>query len=840
MAVFTEDFESVLANPPWRTDIGEGTVERSSTHKVAGTYSMRMYLEAVTGYSNARSQCQFEGDASSGVGKYVTNGDVWGYKFAIYVPSDFEEDTFQDVIFELKSVVQVPNTVGHNPCFAIGITGDQFVIGTKSFHASPAYEYEVNTIDPNAATVVPGNWHYFVCNIHYEHDPAIGGYNKVYMKVGSEPTTSDLIYNYVGQTGYNITEKLGYAVLAVYKWSWNNDANVNISIAAGVTKREYWFDEYLTQDSEININQDMARVSTYTAGELTEWRRRWAANEYPTAITRITDSANNFNGLTLSASYVDPKGSNNEIFWHTLSVVVETAYDPGSSDTETRPYREARRMRDASFKRLMTEETTYDTKLKEFILSQIRHASVDFSNRTMWTLNIGSQMPMFNVGEWLAMFFHAYEYCEDLFDAGETTEIEDWLTDAGNFFRDNIHNMLDRLWGDRENDDYSPSGYTNAVHDANINWSGGGHSGGFHTHVGGHKCSAPMVWHYQNRLTSQVKTYAYIGHHLDITALRESSGRIFKEFVKFNTFSDGLTVEYERGYEEAKPEAGFYYAGGNTTLHLMEIAGLFARGGDTTLFDYTTTDGFYTTGDDPTYGFGGTKSIWKVVQTVCELKRGDFVDDVGLTGANKIYSKRIESARSIDGDDPYDTFTSVRTIYAKEHYYAEFNSYYQDTYVRESYLQCLNTGGVRIAPSASFKNDEGSWGTTATMELMHWNMDQWGTPYSEAPYVPVLSIVHVNVGTGNAGDQVILTGGDFDTTPANNLVKFNGVQATVNAASISELTVTVPETTTGLLTVEVDSIEKSAGLFTILSIGAPAYFYRRRKKIRRNTLLMNL
>jgi len=56
---------------------------------------------------------------------------------------------------------------------------------------------------------------------------------------------------------------------------------------------------------------------------------------------------------------------------------------------------------------------------------------------------------------------------------------------------------------------------------------------------------------------------------------------------------------------------------------------------------------------------------------------------------------------------------------------------------------------------------------------------------------------------GKPGDEVTITGISFETTPANNVVRFNQANATVIAATTSELKVTVPESaTTGKITVQ--------------------------------------
>jgi hypothetical protein len=71
------------------------------------------------------------------------------------------------------------------------------------------------------------------------------------------------------------------------------------------------------------------------------------------------------------------------------------------------------------------------------------------------------------------------------------------------------------------------------------------------------------------------------------------------------------------------------------------------------------------------------------------------------------------------------------------------------------------------------------------------------------------------------GTTVTITGTDFSTTAANNTVTFNGVAATVTAATSTQLTVTVPtDATTGAITVAVNTsstIATSSSDFTVTS-----------------------
>jgi hypothetical protein len=72
--------------------------------------------------------------------------------------------------------------------------------------------------------------------------------------------------------------------------------------------------------------------------------------------------------------------------------------------------------------------------------------------------------------------------------------------------------------------------------------------------------------------------------------------------------------------------------------------------------------------------------------------------------------------------------------------------------------------------------------------------------------LPVVIITGFSPLQGAVGSTVTISGNNFSTTPANNIVKFNGVVTTVTNASQSTLTVTVPVgATTGAITVQVGS-----------------------------------
>jgi photosystem II stability/assembly factor-like uncharacterized protein len=90
----------------------------------------------------------------------------------------------------------------------------------------------------------------------------------------------------------------------------------------------------------------------------------------------------------------------------------------------------------------------------------------------------------------------------------------------------------------------------------------------------------------------------------------------------------------------------------------------------------------------------------------------------------------------------------------------------------------------------------------------------WSRPLSD--FNPAPTITSFTPTSGAVGAPVTITGTNFDLTPANNVVKFNGTTAVVTASTASSITTTVPTgATTGPITVTVGGqTATSAGNFT--------------------------
>jgi N-acetylneuraminic acid mutarotase len=89
------------------------------------------------------------------------------------------------------------------------------------------------------------------------------------------------------------------------------------------------------------------------------------------------------------------------------------------------------------------------------------------------------------------------------------------------------------------------------------------------------------------------------------------------------------------------------------------------------------------------------------------------------------------------------------------------------------------------------------------------------TSFTPATGLPALS-------TGYVGDEVTITGTNFSTTPANNVVMFNGTAATVTSSTATQIKANVPSgATTGKISVTVNTITvESSNTFTVHSVNS--------------------
>lgn len=75
------------------------------------------------------------------------------------------------------------------------------------------------------------------------------------------------------------------------------------------------------------------------------------------------------------------------------------------------------------------------------------------------------------------------------------------------------------------------------------------------------------------------------------------------------------------------------------------------------------------------------------------------------------------------------------------------------------------------------------------------------------PVTPLPTVESISPAQGKAGDVISITGTNFSTVPAENIVSFNGVNAVVKTSTATKITVEAPTASTGPITVKVGANE---------------------------------
>ena len=235
---FSENFEHGIKDEFWAFEGHDNTT--SSKHSISGTKSYRAYLPAKK-YSNARSEIRFRG--GDGVPGFLPKSTTWGTRFAIYFPKDFQPDESSSEIIAQYHGVADPGDTFLSPPWALRLRGKKLSVTNRTTDKKNSTISNVSEKTWSlSGNIVPGKWHYFVVDIHWDNNPNGNGFMKFYMKIDGAPGPNDIKVNYSGPTGYN--DRLGaYFKIGIYKWDWKKQDRVTLSKKEGVTERLLFFDD---------------------------------------------------------------------------------------------------------------------------------------------------------------------------------------------------------------------------------------------------------------------------------------------------------------------------------------------------------------------------------------------------------------------------------------------------------------------------------------------------------------------------------------------------------------------------------------------------------------------
>ncbi len=302
-----------------------------------------------------------------------------------------------------------------------------------------------------------------------------------------------------------------------------------------------------------------------------------------------------------------------------------------------------------------------------------RAPGVDFSNRERWGLGdqgqgfgdgqqVSSTNPFFFTSLWVVKIAKAYDYTRHrvvdgrvvdnpVYTAEDRAQIENWLFEAAEYFREVIEQLLLEEVRVFDSVDARIAGTPTAnidqppYSDFSL-WDGG-----------------PIATYgqllYQNRITDTAMSVCVVGWILERDPLIRDCKLFFEEVIRYNVRPDGSLGDYYRGGNNG--ETGQHYVTGQLG-HLVEIADLFARHGDPSLYEYSTSEGSNHPNFPESSTVGGPKSLLDALLISARKNRPQG------------YEGRHKEGQLIDGD----TGGSGRRYL--QHYltWARGNAYYRN------------------------------------------------------------------------------------------------------------------------------------------------------------------
>jgi hypothetical protein len=419
-----------------------------------------------------------------------------------------------------------------------------------------------------------------------------------------------------------------------------------------------------------------------TQEELAIWRQRAASGPYKTAgdvstnspgdwnriVSHRNDFASNPSNGRWTAPFVSPSGcveaNDNTYGWP------EPGY-PGS-------YTWSMRLRDAAFHNLVMGVTTDRAAIKQELLWVSSQSFTKWGNPSgIWCFNAmvpRDSAPTFGITSIMTRVLFAYDYVgRAAFSQAELDQLDRWFFDAADFWRGDMDIGLNGVYVDRWNGNYTKR---DACSNPIVPYVGG-----------------PTIYSYaqfyNNRRGGVYRFTGIAGLYLQQVGRNYTNGRAgtlaqvvqsakmyVQEFVRFGTFPQGLTGDFERP-ELTLKDLGWAYAGPGIG-EVAAIADTFARAGDQSLYQYNTSLG--DCGTSGTINDGGSRNgqnrdLFFAVQSYMK-----YITDVYA----RYWPDTSTLDNRVDGRDPRNGTSWHGT---HETHLVMTNLYYEDNFVRQAYTR---------------------------------------------------------------------------------------------------------------------------------------------------------
>lgn len=177
--------------------------------------------------------------------KIQDQGEIWSMTWKMYIPFDFVPDPNGESNMQIKTLPDDCDT--HNISTVIKLYQQQGTLDLVINHdaescttsKTPVVSYDdIINLDSHK-----GHWITMMLEYKYDPDGADGGYVKFWSKVGTElHGQTDLLVNYSGAVGF-VNNRGNYLKLGSYMYNWKNISKVRNSRNAGVSERDYGWDD---------------------------------------------------------------------------------------------------------------------------------------------------------------------------------------------------------------------------------------------------------------------------------------------------------------------------------------------------------------------------------------------------------------------------------------------------------------------------------------------------------------------------------------------------------------------------------------------------------------------
>jgi hypothetical protein len=413
-----------------------------------------------------------------------------------------------------------------------------------------------------------------------------------------------------------------------------------------------------------------------TTAEIAVWNSRRVSGPYKSSGDVSTNSPGDWDRILSNAdAFVKAptvfrwSGQTSASCWSSLD---EFPAKPSRSDGEF--------IRDAAFVYLLTGTADYRTAVLAELLAQAAVTGTKFEDNVRWIANgscVAGDGHSWEITGWLTRYLFAWDYIRPTVTGADRTTIDTWFQNAAEFWHEPSDIIAEERFANRDTDDYTtyntgydPDGATTYLLYA---------TGPLHTQ---------WAEGWNNRSTNHVRFVGLAGILLGDTALKDRAKRWWKETIRYNVLSDGTIGEIGRATDDGLPGLGFSYVG-MAVGSLITLADAFARNGDFELYQYSTSDGKYST-------TGGPKTLASVITT--------FVGMVNHTVTRYQGGHGGEANYIIDPTDPIEPADRVMDTYV-----AQANMYYRNATTKTLYMRTAGSAPAYPANPSNPGGEGSAW-----------------------------------------------------------------------------------------------------------------------------------